>query len=66
MGTRVLGLGLKWNSSSILIALGLGLESHAFELRLGFDSRHAGLGLGSESTKREIAASLLTAAIDQK
>ena len=50
METRVLGLGLESDSSPDLVGLGLRLESHTFGLELGLDSRHAGLGLDSDSS----------------
>jgi hypothetical protein len=51
MGTRVLGLGLESDSSPDLAGLGLGLESFTSGLGLGLET--CGLGLDSDSDRRD-------------
>ena len=51
MGTRVLGLGLESDSSPDLA--GLGLESFTSGLGLGLGLETCGLGLDSDSDRRD-------------
>ena len=53
MGTRVLGLGLESDSSPDLAGLGLGLESFTSGLGLGLGLETCGLGLDSDSDRRD-------------